>query len=88
MMALRCKLPCGCWIQWVPGIRDGLGHWSFHTDGGWGHTVYSRPRLHDASNPNSASLEMRYLVAAVVASGYGLAALRSRAHRKPLTREC
>lgn len=65
---LRCKLPCGCWVEWMPlpTILKPYGHhWSYGCD--WSHPV-SEHSLHYESIPRDS-----YLLAAMVASGYGLA---------------
>lgn len=70
---LRCRLPCGCWVEWEQTSTTSA-RWNYHAvTGGWAHGVRGRPQLHDESNPNLGQ-NRRYLAAAMVASGYGLAA--------------
>lgn len=76
---LRCKLPCGCWVEWEQTSATSA-RWNYYAvTGGWAHGVRSRPKLHDESNPNLGGQNRRFLAAAMVASGYGLAAQARKA---------
>lgn len=61
-------------MEWEPPSAHSTGRWNYYAvTGGWTHGVRSRPRAHDESNPNIGGLRKRFLAAAMVASGYGLA---------------
>ncbi len=76
---LRCRLPCGCWVEWVCAAGGSrVQYWKYVTAAE--HEHYG-PRI-TLYSPNYPS-ETRYLVAAVVASGYGLAARAKIAKTPP-----